>query len=81
MNKDTKIKIEPNSVIRGTLFPTEERDLSLKVQKLFEASVTISIVSSADLYEGKHHAALALDRQHPRDLFDVKILFENEDNG
>ena len=29
-----------------------------------------------DLYGGKLHAAL--DRQHPRDLFDVKLLYENE---
>ena len=29
-----------------------------------------------DLYAGKLHAAL--DRQNPRDLFDVKLLYENE---
>ena len=34
------------------------------------------MVSFEDLYAGKICAAL--DRQHPRDLFDVKILFENE---
>ena len=33
-------------------------------------------LSVADLYGGKICAALA--RQHPRDLFDVKLLFENE---
>ena len=33
-------------------------------------------LSVADLYGGKICAAL--DRQHPRDLFDVKILMENE---
>lgn len=76
MNDEAKIKIEPNFVIRGSLFSKEKRDLSPKVQELFEASVTMSIVSSADLYGGKLCAAL--DRQHPRDLFDVKILFENE---
>ena len=36
----------------------------------------ISVVSLEDLYAGKICAAL--DRQHPRDLFDVKLLLENE---
>jgi hypothetical protein len=34
------------------------------------------VVSLGDLYGGKLVAAL--DRQHPRDLFDTKLLFENE---
>lgn len=34
------------------------------------------VVSQADLYAGKIVAAL--DRQHPRDLYDVKLLLENE---
>lgn len=34
------------------------------------------LVAFEDLYAGKLHAAL--DRQHPRDLFDVKLLYENE---
>lgn len=34
------------------------------------------MLSFQDLYGGKLHAAL--DRQHPRDLFDVKLLYENE---
>ena len=33
-------------------------------------------LSDADLFGGKICAAL--DRQHPRDLFDVKILMEHE---
>lgn len=36
----------------------------------------INVVSFEDLYAGKLHAAL--DRQHPRDLYDVKLLYENE---
>jgi hypothetical protein len=42
----------------------------------FERSVTARILSSADLYGGKIVAAL--DRQHPRDLFDVRVLLEGE---
>jgi predicted nucleotidyltransferase component of viral defense system len=73
---EATIKIEPNLVLRGTVFPTEERELSEQAEQLFELSVTARTVALADLYGGKLCAAL--DRQHPRDIFDVKILMENE---
>ena len=38
--------------------------------------VEMQVASLPDLYAGKLCAAL--DRQHPRDLFDVKFLLENE---
>ena len=38
--------------------------------------VEMQVLAFDDLYGGKLHAAL--DRQHPRDLFDVKLLYENE---
>jgi len=72
----TRIKIEPNEVIRGTVFPAEERGLTPRAEELFELAVTARTLSVADLYGGKLCAAL--DRQHPRDLFDVKVLLENE---
>ncbi len=72
----TRIKIEPNEVIRGSVFPPEERELTRQAEDLFELSVTARTLSLADLYGGKLCAAL--DRQHPRDLFDVKLLLENE---
>jgi len=72
----TRIKIEPNEVIRGSVFPSEERELSKRAEDLFELSVSARSLSLADLYGGKLCAAL--DRQHPRDLFDVKILLDNE---
>jgi hypothetical protein len=34
------------------------------------------VVSFEDLFGGKLHAAV--DRQHPRDLYDVRLLYENE---
>ncbi|HKR60956.1 MAG TPA: nucleotidyl transferase AbiEii/AbiGii toxin family protein [Pyrinomonadaceae bacterium] len=71
-----RIKIEPNEVIRGSVYPVEERDLVRRAEELFELSVTAKTLSLADLYGGKLCAAL--DRQHPRDLFDVKLLLENE---
>jgi predicted nucleotidyltransferase component of viral defense system len=72
----TRIKIEPNEVVRGSVFPAEERELSRRAEDLFELSVSARALSLADLYGGKLCAAL--DRQHPRDLFDVKILLDNE---
>lgn len=71
-----RIKIEPNEVIRGSVFPAEERELSRRAEDLFELSVTARILSLADLYGGKLCAAL--DRQHPRDLYDVRVLLDNE---
>jgi len=70
------VKIEPNFVIRGTVFPPEKRMLVKKAQELFEKAVEAQTLSFADLFASKICAAL--DRQHPRDLFDVKLLLENE---
>lgn len=39
-------------------------------------AISVPVVSIPDLYGGKIVAAL--DRQHPRDLFDTKLLLENE---
>lgn len=73
---EATIKIEPNLVLRGTVFSPEERELSEQAESLFELSATASTLAVADLYGGKLCAAL--DRQHPRDIFDVKVLMENE---
>jgi len=70
------VKIEPNLVIRGAVYPWNERYLVKTAEKFFNFSVSARILSIADLYGGKICAAL--DRQHPRDLFDVKVLFESE---
>ncbi len=74
-NRET-IKIEPNYLIRGTVFDTEIKSLSKKTEELFETSMNIQLLSMEELYAGKICAGL--DRQHPRDLFDIKILLENE---
>jgi predicted nucleotidyltransferase component of viral defense system len=74
--KDIQIKIEPNLVLRGSLFPTLSRDATEKVEETFKMATSITTVSDADLYGGKICAAL--DRQHPRDLFDVKVLLDHE---
>jgi Nucleotidyl transferase AbiEii toxin, Type IV TA system len=73
---DVQIKIEPNLVIRGSVYPVERKRLSTKTVDLLERDIKINVLPVEDLYAGKMCAAL--DRQHPRDLFDIKILFENE---
>ncbi|HOI41942.1 MAG TPA: nucleotidyl transferase AbiEii/AbiGii toxin family protein [Elusimicrobiales bacterium] len=75
-NSANEVKIEPNLVIRGAVQPARERTLSPKTIERFGMSVDMKTLSDADLYGGKICAAL--DRQHPRDLFDVKVLLENE---
>jgi len=47
-----------------------------KARDTLLADVTIPVVALEDLYGGKLVAAL--DRQHPRDLFDVMQLFLHE---
>ena len=73
---DALIKVEPNHVLRGSVYPPEMRDLCPEAQAFFEQFVSVPTLSLADLYAGKICAAL--DRQHPRDLFDVRLLLDNE---
>ncbi|QQR58253.1 MAG: nucleotidyl transferase AbiEii/AbiGii toxin family protein [Candidatus Melainabacteria bacterium] len=72
---DAQVKIEVTPVLRGTVFPSQTRVVSKIVQEKFGFAET-TVVSFADLYGGKIVAAL--DRQHPRDLYDVRLLLANE---
>jgi predicted nucleotidyltransferase component of viral defense system len=69
------IKIEVTPVLRGCVYDPEMRSVSDAVEAQF-GFAEIQVVSFADLYAGKLVAAL--DRQHPRDLFDVRDLLANE---
>lgn len=71
----TQIKIEPNLVLRGSVGSTVEMDLCSAARKRFGLFVYVHCLSACDLYGGKLCAAL--DRQHPRDLFDVKLLLDD----
>ena len=75
-DQGVQIKIEVNMVARGTLISPEKVPLCMAAQNQFDAFCAIGLVSLGQLYGGKICAAL--DRQHPRDLFDVKLLLENE---
>jgi predicted nucleotidyltransferase component of viral defense system len=70
------VKIEPNLVLRGSVYTPEIKELSQKAQDFFELSVRSRTLARDELYAGKICAAL--DRQHPRDLFDVHFLAKNE---
>lgn len=70
-----RIKVELSPVLRGTVYEPESREVSERVEDEF-GYAEVKVVSMADLYAGKICAAL--DRQHPRDLFDVHLLLNAE---
>lgn len=71
-----EVKVEVNFVLRGTVHPVRSASLSANARELLQADLELPLVSLEDLYGGKLVAAL--DRQHPRDLFDVMELFSHE---
>ena len=74
--RGAQIKIEVNMVGRGLLGEPTKALLCDTAQEQFDAFCAMTIVPMSQLYGGKICAAL--DRQHPRDLFDIKLLLENE---
>lgn len=71
-----QVKIEVNFVMRGTVRPVRQASLTPAARDVLMADLEIPVVSLEDVYGGKLVAAL--DRQHPRDLFDVMQLFAHE---
>jgi predicted nucleotidyltransferase component of viral defense system len=74
-NDDSQVRVEVNVVFRGTVLPTERRALSPRTADLFSVDLELPTLAPEELYGGKLVAAM--DRQHPRDLFDVWQLFES----
>lgn len=70
---DLSVKVEVNTVIRGTVHPTRIMALSSATSDTLMADLELPLASPEDVYGGKLVAAM--DRQHPRDLFDVLELF------
>jgi len=70
------IKIEVNMVGRGLIGESTKAPLCEAAQEQFDVFCAMPLVPLAQLYGGKICAAI--DRQHPRDLFDVKLLLDNE---
>ena len=71
-----QIKVEVNTIMRGHIFAPRLMACTDMVQERFETFAEISVISKGELYGGKICAAL--DRQHPRDLFDVHYLLDDE---
>ncbi|MER2493754.1 nucleotidyl transferase AbiEii/AbiGii toxin family protein [Catenovulum sediminis] len=69
------IKIEISPVARGTLHEPQLLAVQESIEDEF-GYAEVPVVSLPDLYGGKLCAAM--DRQHPRDLFDVRLLLQNE---
>lgn len=70
-----EIKIETSPVTRGVVHEPETLTVSDAVEDEF-GYAEMQVVSFEDLFGGKLNAAV--DRQHPRDLYDVKLLYDNE---
>jgi predicted nucleotidyltransferase component of viral defense system len=70
-----RIKVEVSPVLRGTVFPVVTLEVTNNVSELLGYAEAL-VVSIPDLYAGKICATL--DRQHPRDLFDILYLLKNE---
>ena len=74
-NAEAQVKVEVNVVFRGTVLPIERRSLSPKTADLFSVALELPVLAPAELYGSKLVAAM--DRQHPRDLFDALKMFES----
>lgn len=70
-----EVKVEVNELFRGTLLPLQQRPLSPASEEEFAQAVTLPLLATAELYGSKLVAAM--DRQHPRDLFDVLVLYND----
>ena len=68
------VKVEVNDVKRGIIAPPIELPLCDLAQEDFGVFCKARIVPLSQLYGGKITAAL--DRQHPRDLFDVNLMLD-----
>lgn len=71
-----EVKIEVNYIMRGAVHPVQTATLTPRAKEALLADLELPILSLEDVYGGKLVAAM--DRQHPRDLFDVMQLFAHE---
>lgn len=69
------VKVELSPVLRGTVYEPAVMRITRTAEDVF-GFAEVPLVSFEDLFAGKMMAAL--DRQHPRDLFDIKGLIEHE---
>lgn len=74
-NNEAQVKVEVNVVFRGTVLPVARRSLNTKTADMFSVEMELPVLAPAELYGSKLVAAM--DRQHPRDLFDVLQMFDS----
>lgn len=70
----SRVKIEVNFVFRGTVLPVVRKPLVQEAQDLFTTDIVLPVLEEAELYGSKLVAAM--DRQHPRDIFDVMKMLD-----
>jgi predicted nucleotidyltransferase component of viral defense system len=70
-----QVKVEVNVVFRGTVLTVARRPLNAKTADMFSVAMELPVLAPAELYGSKLVAAM--DRQHPRDLFDVLQMFDS----
>lgn len=75
-NGEAQIKVEVNTIVRGTVLPHEIQSLCQTARNTYSTFIETKLLSKSEIYGGKICAALI--RQHPRDLFDIKLLMEDE---
>ena len=75
-SEDSQVRVEVNVVFRGTVLPIERRVLTPRTAEMFSAELELPMLATAELYGSKLVAAM--DRQHPRDLFDVWQMFASD---
>lgn len=69
---DYRVKVEVNKVFRGTAYPVVDRALGRAASDYFKREADVRLLDVDEIYGSKLVAAM--DRQHPRDLFDVREL-------
>lgn len=72
-SKSAEVKVEINLVMRGAVHQPSIKMLVPAAKGMFERSCEINCLHIYDLYGGKLCAAL--DRQNPRDFFDLYLYF------
>src|SRR5690554_2228016 len=75
-NKEALIKVEVNKIKRGCYAEPVLMGLCMKAQQEFNLFGEMQVVEPGHLFGGKICAAI--DRQHPRDLFDISYMLKTE---
>ena len=71
----TQVKIESVPAMCGSALPLRTMATCKSAREKF-GLIEMQVLAFEDVFGGKIHAALS--RQHPRDWFDIKVLYENE---